>query len=137
MKINLFRASNLKMRIYDAPISTVREASDYFLFLKFKAKTKLSSISCKDAMYVQFSYAASPSILLHRACCSPWAFCSPSLLFPLALAICGHAFPPGHDLESLPAHAAPPGHDAIPSPQACCSPMHATLPWECCMLSQK
>jgi hypothetical protein len=35
-----------------------------FLFLKFKAKTKLSSISCKDAMYVEFCYAASPSILL-------------------------------------------------------------------------
>ncbi len=44
-------------------------------------------------MYVEFCYAASPSILLHRACCSPWAFCSPSLLLPLALANVGMLLP--------------------------------------------
>ncbi len=44
-------------------------------------------------MCVEFCYAASPSILLHRACCSPWAFCSPSLLLPLALANVGMLLP--------------------------------------------
>ena len=42
---------------------------------------------------VEFCYAASPSILLHRACCSPWAFCSPSLLLPLALGNVGMLLP--------------------------------------------
>jgi hypothetical protein len=92
-----------------------------FLFLKFKAKTKLSSISCKDAMYVEFCYAASPSILLHRACCSPWAFCSPSLLLPLALANVGMLLPlvmmlplsPGMLLPLAMMLSPPPRHAAL------------------------
>jgi hypothetical protein len=56
----------------------------------------------------------------------PLGILLPQLAAPPGPGQFGHAYPPGHDVASLPGHAAPPGHDATPPPQACCSPMHAT-----------
>ncbi len=61
------------------------------LFLKFEAKTKLSSISWEDACYEEYCYAAPPRKLLPRACCSSWAYgffsacCSPGHAPPLGM----------------------------------------------------
>ncbi len=117
------------------------------LFLKFEAKTKLSSISWKDACYVEYCYAAPPRKLLPRACCSSWAYCFFSACYLPRGCLPRPADPSAHDAASPrgmllplrmmlpplgmllplrmmlppPGHAASPAHDAT-SPGACCSP---------------
>jgi hypothetical protein len=49
-KISLFLASNFKVRVYEAPISTIRGVADYFFCKYAELFLKLSSNSWKDAM---------------------------------------------------------------------------------------
>ncbi len=66
-------------------------------------------------------------MLLPRACCSPWACCIPlSILLPRAC-----CFPWTMDMQCPPVHASPPGH-AVP-PQECCFQGHDALSWACCI----
>ena len=80
--------------------------------------------------FVEPCYAAPHSILLPRASCSPWAYCSLSACYSP-----GHEASPGHlwaccspvyDAAPLPRHNAPPGHYAPPGYDA--PPGHDAFP---------
>ncbi len=126
-KIRLFLASNLKMRVYGAPISTIRGAADYFFgnmgsyfsnYLRFHVRMLCRALLCCSPKHTASRACSSPP----REYCSLSEFCSPQHTAPPGQ--CGLAAP--LPAAPLPGHDAPSGHDAVP--QACCSPVHAAVP---------